>query len=378
MPAAVAAVPALHQFVPTLDPGAVGAHLLEIQRRLRDAGWDSEVFSEHTKAPYDGRAHRFRTYGTAVPARDSDVLVYHSAIGSSVADWLMDRRPPRLVVDYHNITPPAWFEGWEPAIADGLAWGRAQLRRLSQRSRFGLADSAFNAAELHRFGWRRTAVLPILVPPASLAGSPDPARVAQLRAGPGGRWLFVGRLAPNKRQHLLLAALSAYRRVYDPDARLDLVGAASSPVYEGALREFAGVLGLGDAVTFTGAVTDAERDARYAAADVFVCLSAHEGFLVPILEAWYHRVPVVAFDATAVPETLGDAGILLPSASADVVGATVARVLGDPALAGALRAAGAARLERFSPERTAATLLDLAGALAGGLADPPGLSALRR
>ena len=98
MPAAVAAVPALHQFVPTLDPGAVGAHLLEIQRRLRDAGWDSEVFSEHTKAPYDGRAHRFRTYGTAVPARDSDVLVYHSAIGSSVADWLMDRRPPRLVV----------------------------------------------------------------------------------------------------------------------------------------------------------------------------------------------------------------------------------------------------------------------------------------
>jgi glycosyltransferase involved in cell wall biosynthesis len=378
VPAALTAVPVLHQFVPTLDPGAVGPHLLEIQRTLRGAGWESEVFSEHTRAPFEGRAHRFRAYGAVVPAHGDDVLVYHAAIGSSVADWLMDRRPPRLVVDYHNITPPAWFEGWEPALADGLAWGRAQLRRLAQRSRFGLADSAFNAAELHRFGWRRTAVLPILVPPASLAGAPDAARVAELRAEPGGRWLFVGRLAPNKRQHLLLAALRFYRQAYDPEARLDLVGAASSPAYEAALRQFAGDLGLREAVTFTGAVSDAERNARYAAADVFVCLSAHEGFLVPILESWSHRVPVVAFDAAAVPETLGDAGILLPSAAADVVASAVHRVLSDPALANALRAAGAARLELFSPERTAATLLELADALAGGLADPPGLSALRR
>ena len=87
---------------------------------------------------------------------------------------------------------------------------------------------------------------------------------------------------------------------------------------------------------------------------------------------------MVAFDAAAVPETLGDAGILLPSAAADVVASAVHRVLSDPALANALRAAGAARLELFSPERTAATLLELADALAGGLADPPGLSALRR
>ena len=371
-------MPALHQFVPTLDPGAVGSHLLEIQRTLRGAGWESEVLSEHTKPPYEGSARRFREYGTTVPARQDDVLVYHAAIGSSVADWLMDRRPSRLVVDYHNITPPTWFDGWEPAVADGLAWGRAQLRRLSQRSRFGLADSAFNAAELRRFGWRRTAVLPILVSRSSLTGTPDPARVAELRAGPGGRWLFVGRLAPNKRQHLLLAALGTYRRVYDPDARLDLVGPASSPAYEAALREFTRDLGLGEAVTFTGSVTDAERDARYAAADVFVCLSAHEGFLVPLLEAWSHRLPVIACDAAAVPETMGDGGLLLASPAADVVSAAVARVVGDPALAAALRAAGEARLGRYAPERTAATLLELAEALAGGLADPPGLSSLRR
>jgi glycosyltransferase involved in cell wall biosynthesis len=366
-------VPALHQFVPTLDPGAVGGHILEIQRTLRSAGWDSEVLSEHTKPPYDGQAHRFTDYGAGVPAHPDDIVVYHSAIGSSVADWLMDRRPPRLVVDYHNITPPEWFAEWEPPVAYGLSWGRAQLRRLAQRARFGLADSAFNAAELQAVGFRRTAVLPILV-----AAAPP----SQRRGAAGGehaaRWVFVGRLAPNKRQHLLIAALHAYRRAYDPSARLDLVGGASSPGYEAALRSFAHDLGLGDAITFTGAVSDAERDARYAAADVFVCLSAHEGFLVPLLEAWQHRVPVVAFDAGAVPETLGDAGVLLATTAPEVVAATVARVVEDRAVADALRARGVARLDRcYSLDRTRARLLELADSLAGGLADPPTLDALR-
>jgi glycosyltransferase involved in cell wall biosynthesis len=370
-------VPALHQFVPTLDPGAVGAHVLEIQRTLREAGWESEVLAEHEKPPHLGRTHRYTDYGTTVRARGDDVVVYHAAIGSSVADWLMDRRTPRLVVDYHNITPPLWFEGWEPPVADGLTWGRAQLRRLTQRARFGLADSAFNAAELERVGLRRTAVLPILVPEESLGGAPDRERVAELRAEPGARWIFVGRLAPNKRQHLLIAALSAYRRAFDPAARLDLVGGATSPTYEAALRSFAHDLGLDEAVTLTGAVSEAERDARYAAADVFVCLSAHEGFLVPLLEAWHHRVPVIAYDAAAVPETLGDAGLLLHSTAADVVATAAARVVGDPAVGAALRAAGDARLDRYSLGRARTTLLELAEALAGGLADPPGLDGLR-
>jgi glycosyltransferase involved in cell wall biosynthesis len=370
-------VPALHQFVPTLDPGAVGTHLLEVQRALRAHGWDSEVFSEHTVAPYDGLAHPFTEYGRTVTAADDDVLVYHLAIGSPVADWLMDRRPPRLVIDYHNITPAGWFAGWEPAVAYGLAWGRSQLRRLAPRAGFGMADSAYNAAELATAGLRRTAVLPILLPEDDAPAAP--ARVALLHDAPGARWVFVGRLAPNKRQHLLVAALHAYRRTYDPSARLDLVGGASSPAYESALRAFAHDLGLGGAVTFTGPVSDAERNARYLAADVFVCMSAHEGFLVPVVEAWRHRLPVVAWGgAPAVAETLGEAGVLVPSATAEAAAAAVARVVGDPELAEALRRRGDARAACFSPRRTRARLLELAEALAGGLADRPGLAALRR
>ncbi|HZQ58823.1 MAG TPA: glycosyltransferase family 4 protein [Acidimicrobiales bacterium] len=370
-------MPTLHQFVPTLDPGAVGTHILEAQRVLRAAGWASEVFSEHTVGPYDGRARRYTDYGSDVAANDDDVLVYHLAIGSSVADWLLARRPPRLVVDYHNITPPEWFAGWEPSVAYGLAWGRAQLRRLAPRTGFGLADSAYNASELQAAGLRRTEVLPILLPDHD--GTADATRVAELRAEPGPRWVFVGRLAPNKRQHLLIAALHAYRRAYDGSARLDLVGGASSPTYESALRAFTRDLGLTGAVTFTGPVSDSERDARYAAADVFVCMSGHEGFLVPVLEAWRHRVPIVAWGgAPAVAGTLGDAGLLMPEAEPEAAAATVGRVLGDPHLADALRARGDARSAQFAPGRTRARLLELADALAAGIADRPGLAGLLR
>ena len=193
------------------------------------------MFSEHTRAPYEGRARSFTEYGASVDAGADDVLLYHAAIGSVVADWLLERRPARLVVDYHNITPPEWFMAWEPDLAYGLGWGRAQLRTLARRTRFGIADSAFNAAELAAAGVRRTAVLPILIPPESLHGAADAPLVERLRSQAGTRWLFVGRLAPNKRQHLLIAALSVFRRVYDPAATLVLVGASSSPgLREGA------------------------------------------------------------------------------------------------------------------------------------------------
>ncbi len=274
-------VAAFHQFVPTLDAGAVGAHTLEIQRCLREAGWDSEVFSEHTRDPYEGRARLFTEYGASVPAHGDDVVLYHAAIGSTVADWLLERRPARLVVDYHNITPPEWFMAWEPALAYGLGWGRAQLRTLARRTRFGIADSAFNAAELAAAGVRHTAVLPILVPPESLHGDGLTRSVGRAPALPSRDPLALRR-PPGAQQAPAppdrIAALSVFRNtgVYDPAARLALVGASVvAGRYEEALQPLQpATLGVrGAPVTFTGAVSDGVRNAYYTAADVFVCLS---------------------------------------------------------------------------------------------------------
>jgi glycosyltransferase involved in cell wall biosynthesis len=371
----------LHQFVPTLDPGAVGSHVLEIQRVLRQAGWESEVFSEHTKPPYDGDARPHTEYGKTYPAHDDDIIVYHIAIGSSVADWLMSRRPKRLVVYSHNITPASWFENWEPGLNYGLAWGRAQLAQLARRCVLGIGVSEYNAGELRTYGFRNTEVVPILVDTDALAASADPARIEQLsgpRAREAGRatttWVFVGRLAPNKCQHDIVKGFTLYRRVYDPDARLWLVGGSSADKYAEAVARFAEDAGVGDAVTFTGAVSQAELAARYQAADVFVCLSEHEGFLVPLLEAWRNDLPVIAYSAAAVPETLGDAGLLLTDKNPAAVAAAAARLTSDAVLRSALVAAGRRRLEHFSFAHASARMLDLASAIADGAFDRPTVS----
>ena len=135
-------------------------------------------------------------------------------------------------------------------------------------------------------------------------GGPEPARTDAVT------WLFVGRLAPNKAQHDIVKAFAAYRRFHNADARLHLVGGGREDAYAHTLRRFIHAAGLDDAVTLAGGVSSSELAAYYRAADVFVVCSEHEGFCVPLLEAMHHRVPIVAFAAAAVPETLGEAGLL--------------------------------------------------------------------
>jgi L-malate glycosyltransferase len=355
----------VHQFIPTLAPrDAIGRHTLEIARTLRDAGYTSEVWASEAKEELKREAQPYRRFrGARRGARA--FLLYHAAIGSPVGSYV-EARPEPLIVDYHNITPPYLFEVWEPHIAKSLAGGRRQLADLATRTTAAFADSAFNERELIELGYSSTAVLPILFDPATLGHTVDDAARAGIDRGHGGAdWLFVGRLAPNKAQHELVKAFAAYRRLYDPAARLRLVGASSSHRYEDALRAFVRALGLDDAVWFCGSVSDGELGAHYATADVFVCVSEHEGFLVPLLEAMHHEVPIVAFARTAVVETMGGGGLPLAHRDPLVVAAAVHRVLSDRALRDALVERGRARLTDFSLARSRARLLELVVDVAG-------------
>ncbi|MCZ7531678.1 MAG: glycosyltransferase family 4 protein [Acidimicrobiia bacterium] len=347
----------VHQFLPTWEPGAIGAHAREVQKLMRERGLRSEVFTYESVPSMQGDAHHYSAYGTSFRAHQRDLLVYHCAIGSEVADFVIGRRE-RLVVDYHNITPPELFAGWDPVVAENLEWGAEQLAALAGRAVLGIADSAFNEGELRGVGFGRTAVVPVLLDLGGLVGEFDVGVLERLSGVSGACWLFVGRLAPNKAQHDLVKALAVYRRVYDPDARLVLVGAASSAVYEVALRRFVSELGLEGAVEFAGSVSVGSWGRTTGGADVFVCVSEHEGFCVPLLEAMAHGVPVVAFGAAAVPETLGGAGLVLDVKSPGVVAAAVGRVLGDAVLREAMVADGRVRLEDFSLERSRERLWD--------------------
>jgi glycosyltransferase involved in cell wall biosynthesis len=345
----------LHQFVATFEPGATGAHMLEVQRLARDVlGIESDLFAEYRRGAHAEAVKQHRDYRP----RPGDVLVYHMAIGSVVADFVADRGQP-LVVDFHNVTPAHFIEPWEPGAAYGCSWGRNQLHELAVTAELGIAHSHYSEEDLRHEGFVETAVAPILLDLSMFESEVDEARLHALQAakdGGGADWLFVGRLSPNKCQHDLVKALAVYRRLYDPAARLHLVGGSSSDAYVTAIEGFAAELGLSDAVDIPGSVTPGELAAYYQAADVFVSVSEHEGFCVPLVEAMYNRVPVVAFGSSAVPETLGDGGVLLPSKDAATVAAAVDRVLRDR---DAVVAAGTARLAAFDLERTRAQWVDL-------------------
>ncbi|MGH9082817.1 MAG: glycosyltransferase family 4 protein [Acidimicrobiales bacterium] len=332
---------AVHQFVPALVPrDATGSHTLLLRQALRRHGWSSEIFAEATHDELAGQSLPFEEYRRR--AAPGDVLVYQFATSSAVGDFLAERPEP-LVLDYHNVTRPELFCGWDAEPARRSAEALRQLARLAPQAALGLAVSAYNLADLRRAGCRRTAVVPVLVDLDRLAVPADErvaARLEEAKEAGGSDWLFVGRVVPPKAQHDVVKALWAYRRLYDPRARLHLVGATPSPRYLSALRSFATDLGLDGAVRFAGEVTDAALAAFYAAADVYVSASRHEGFGIPLLEAMRAGIPVVAVAAAAVPATVGAAGVVVARAEPSRLAAAVHRVLADGALAARLAAAG--------------------------------------
>ena len=336
-------VRAVHQFVPSLVPrDAVSVHALEARGVLRSMGFESEIFVKETRAEMVPESRFYRSYEST----GSDVLIYQASTGSAVADYLMDRTEP-LIVNYHNVTPAAFFAPWEPHTAVELEVGRRQIAELSGRATLGLAVSSFNERDLVAMGYARTAVAPVLIDPSTLGREPDPAALDRLRRARDGAdvvVLFVGRIAPNKAQHDLVKALATYRHLYGDRARLHLVGSAASPRYQRALRGLVSAQGLDDVVDFPGSVTDGELAAYYATADVFMSASDHEGFCVPIVEAMHHGLPVVAYGAGAIPETVADGGLVLSEKDPSTLAAAMHRLAGDATLRKRLSAAGRARV----------------------------------
>ena len=358
---------AIHQLVPSFSArDAIGSHTVQVQRVLHGLGVESEIFVGEASRDLRRAVRPYRDLPDVRPG-ERRWLLYQCSTGSALADWLLHRPEPKLS-NYHNITPAPFFEPWEPHVGAELVEARRQLAALSPAVSLGIADSAYNEAELVATGYRATTVVPILLDTAAFDHDVDAAALRRLeaaKAGGGADWLFVGRVSPHKAQHDLVRAFAAHRAVFDPHARLHVVGGPSSHAYWTALERLVAALGLGDAVDLAGSVPPGELAARYRVADVFVCLSDHEGFCVPLLEAMHHEVPIVAYGAAAVPETLGAAGLVLDDKAPLLVAAAVDRVIRDEGLRRSLVAAGRARLDDLSLARSSARLADVVTELLG-------------
>ncbi|HET6794993.1 MAG TPA: glycosyltransferase [Acidimicrobiales bacterium] len=350
----------IHQVVVSAAPGdAVTEAAFQLRSLLRRVG-PSEMFARYVHADLEGEVSYLDAFARRPsPTPEEDVIVFHASIGEPEVFRFLRDRPERLVVDYHNISPAEWFYTYDPAFAGLLEEGRTQVAALAGRADLALADSAYNSAELESMGYRDVRVSPLIVDIDRIAGAPvSPTLDADIRAAtPGPVVLFVGQLLPHKRPDFLVQAFHFLVTYLVPDAHLVMVGAQRMPRYASAVATQVAELNL-RGVRLTGSVSDAELAAWYRRADLFVTASEHEGFCVPLLEALAFGLPVLARRFAAVPETLGDAGLLLPpEASPAEAAEAMAMLIADRPLADALAARGHGRLAAYDPDAARATFL---------------------
>jgi glycosyltransferase involved in cell wall biosynthesis len=323
----------IDQFVPSfVRHDAIGNHVLQVRTALRSSGIDGDIFHDIVD-PRLAREGRHFLECDPKPSRER-LILYHASTQSRMVAWIQDASAigQAIAIDYHNVTPAEYFWRWDPGVAQQMVDARQELAALAKSTRLALADSEYNASELRQLGYAGVKVAPLLVDLASYRVRPSRMATASLsrrKARSGSWWLFVGRVAPNKCQHDVIAAFAVYRRHFDRRARLTLIGSPSPLKYRQALQRLAADLEVSDAVEFHGAMPFARLLAYYRAADAFVCMSEHEGFCVPIIEAMELGVPVVAFDAAAVGETVGGAGVLVPEKDPVLVAAEVHSLLSD-------------------------------------------------
>jgi glycosyltransferase involved in cell wall biosynthesis len=353
----------VHQFHPTVSRGDAVSHQIQsLQRLLRHLGHDSEIFCEELPSRFGSRVRPMEGYADVSSPRS--VLLLHFSLGYSakVMSWLSVVAGRKVIV-YHNITPHAYFAGINAVYERAAERGREQLAQLRMLVEAGWGVSAFNCQELAALGWTRLGVLPILHDPKRYAARPD--RRVLKRYRDGLNVLFVGRVVPNKRFEDLILTFYHLKRTVRPDARLLLVGSArGTGAYLQFLRELTTRLGLSD-VLFTGHVSAAQLAAYYRCANVYLSMSEHEGFGVPLLESMHFGVPIVAYKAAAVPETLGGCGILVTAKDYAQVAELIGVLARDEGLRAQIVARQRERLQLFTPERVQAQLVRLLSDLEG-------------
>ena len=339
----------VHQWVPAAHRGdAIGDSARTVRGMLRAMGHESDLFALTIDDDLRGDVRPFDDPGAA----RGDITIFHFALPSPMTSRFAALEGVKIL-QYHNITPAAFFAPYDPNLFRLAALGRRELGTLAGRVDLALGDSEFNRQELEALGFDPTGVLPIAVNTERITGGPPrPALERILRDGLVNI-LFVGRVAPNKKieDHIRLAEM--YKRYVDSYYRFIFVGRYDGvPRYYDQIRALiAEYRMLPDRFWFTGPVPDEDLAAFYRWADAYVSLSEHEGFCVPLVEAMAAGVPVVAYAAGAVPETLGGAGILFSPKDLEVAAELLGSVVYDREVRARVLEGQRRRLEDFSTAR---------------------------
>lgn len=329
------------------DGGGVSNAAMAIDNMLKQKGYDAVIYNQ-----------RLTTQSVSDPLFSGDnIVIYHLAL---TVDPMLRYLKCRKILAFQNITDPRLFrERGLDELRMQAAIGLCDVEETPQYFDAAITFSAYSRDVLLQKGWRadRVFVLPILMRWEQFHHAPD-AGVLQRYQDGRTNILFTGRIFPSKRQEDVIRAFAAYRQ-YDATARLFLVGKVASEHYYQRLLRLAKSLHVAQDVIFPGHVRFSEYLAYYQVADVFLCMSLHEGFCIPLVEAMYFRLPIVALARTAVPDTLGGCGVLVDTAEPETVAAAMHRLLSDPEERKRILDGEAARLQELQADTLEGQYLDV-------------------
>lgn len=334
----------IHQILPTISPGdAIGNEVQEIKRVLNEWGYKSEIYAQNIHPKINAKKY---TEYKKVSSKEN-ILIFHFSIGSEVSEFVK-RLPDKKIMIYHNITPPEYFCGVNETLVNLLGNGKKELRSLVDHIDLAVGVSEYNRLELQEMGFKNTDVLPIIInfheyssPNKKLLSKYDDDFV---------NLLFVGRVTPHKRQEDIIKVFYYYKLI-NPKSRLFLAGSYEGcEIYSDYLKKLIQDLNLKD-VHLLGKISFNDLISYYKLADIFICMSEHEGFCVPILESMYFEVPIIAYKSTAIPFTLEDTGILVKEKNYCEIAEMVNVLIEDEELRSNFVKKQKDRLENFKREK---------------------------
>ena len=351
----------INQWVPAAHKGdAIGDSARKVREMLRAAGHSSELYALTIDDDLRDEVRPFTDPG----AKRGDVTIFHFALPSPMTPAFASLDGAR-VLQYHNITPAAFFAPYDAGLFRLAAIGRQELQSLAGHVDLALGDSEFNRQELEELGFTSSGVMPIAVNTERITSAPRRPALERILGDGLINILYVGRIVPNKRieDHIRLA--ETYKRYVDSYYRFIFVGRYDGlPTYYAQVRALISEFRmLPDRFWFTGPVPDEDLAAFYRWADVYVSLSEHEGFCVPLVEAMAADVPVLAYAAGAVPETLGGAGVLFAPKDLELAAEMVGMLVYDRPVRDRVIEGQRRRLEDFSSARIQERLDEIVASL---------------
>lgn len=298
----------IHQILPNVTFGdAISSYAFILKDILLAHGYESRIFAQYFDDGYEKDVSSYTEYRGS----SGDILLIHHSVGSDVIDYAFKTKGKKVLI-YHNITPPGYFRPFDGNMAALLEKGREQLARYAPVPVLSIGDSEYNSQELIRAGYRNVKKIPVLVNIENLHAIQPDEKILHKYSDPSYvNIVYVGRLAPHKKQENLIKIFHYYHRWISAQSRLILVGGygIQDPYYS-YLKAMIDEL-MARNIIFAGRVSLPELAAYYRAATIFMSMSEHEGFGIPFLEAMALDVPIIAYCSSAVPETVGSGGVLI-------------------------------------------------------------------